>query len=173
MTHDGEPLQNEEEIVGELVRWYAKLLGEAHRTQHLDLRPFYPFLMGTLMSGNSLRTTAYSSRLTPLFQKGNTLRLSTYRVLQVVNKIIFKVFINRSQPIMISLVAPSHNTFRPRGKISDNVLLAHELFYGYNENFYSERYVMKINIRKVYHTIDWNFLQGVLEVKNSPLVGIR
>ncbi|KAL0444895.1 UNVERIFIED_CONTAM: hypothetical protein Slati_2212200 [Sesamum latifolium] len=50
----------------------------------------------------------------------------------VVYKIITKVIVDCMQPIMGKVVSPSQNAFVPGRRISSNILLAQELFSGYN-----------------------------------------
>ncbi|KAL0294563.1 UNVERIFIED_CONTAM: hypothetical protein Sradi_6879000 [Sesamum radiatum] len=50
----------------------------------------------------------------------------------VLYKAITKILVQRMRAILDSLISPSQNTFVPRRSIGDNVLLAQELFSGYN-----------------------------------------
>ena len=89
----------------------------------------------------------------------------------VIYKVISKILVNRLKPLMDQLVTPYQNAFIKGRNISDNILMAHEIFgilskkkgrkYGYG--------VLKIDMSKAYDRIDWKFLKAVLVAMNfSP-----
>ena len=89
----------------------------------------------------------------------------------VIYKVISKILVNRLKPLMDQLVTPYQNAFIKGRNISDNILIAHEIFgilskkkgrkYGYG--------VLKIDMSKAYDRIDWKFLKAVLVAMNfSP-----
>ncbi|XP_024993960.1 uncharacterized protein LOC112527507 [Cynara cardunculus var. scolymus] len=47
-------------------------------------------------------------------------------------------------------------------RITDNILMAHELVSGYKRNEGSPRCAFKIDVQKSYDTVDWHFLQNML-----------
>ncbi|KAK4384297.1 hypothetical protein Sango_3074700 [Sesamum angolense] len=51
----------------------------------------------------------------------------------VIYKVITKILVSRIRKILDHLISPSQNAFIPGRLISDNVLLAQELFSGYNQ----------------------------------------
>ncbi|GKB12587.1 RNA-directed DNA polymerase, eukaryota, reverse transcriptase zinc-binding domain protein [Tanacetum coccineum] len=53
-------------------------------------------------------------------------------------------------------------------QITDNILLAQELFKGYNRKQKIKRVAFKIDLQKAYDTIDWSFLKIVLEQFGFP-----
>ncbi|KAL0431458.1 UNVERIFIED_CONTAM: hypothetical protein Sradi_0771800 [Sesamum radiatum] len=76
----------------------------------------------------------------------------------VVYKVITKVLVNRMKGVLDLIVDPSQNAFVPRWKISDNLLLAQELLAGYNQNHLPPRCTLKVDLRKAYDSIEWNYL---------------
>lgn len=86
----------------------------------------------------------------------------------VMYKVISKVLAHRLKGLLDKLVDYSQNAFIPGRKISDNVLLAQELLYGYNQNRLPPRCVMKIDIRKAYDTVEWDFLFAALDLFGFP-----
>ncbi|XP_024963639.1 uncharacterized protein LOC112503893 [Cynara cardunculus var. scolymus] len=48
-------------------------------------------------------------------------------------------------------------------RITDNILMAHELVSGYQSKERSLRYAFKIDIRKAYDTLDWQFFLIMLQ----------
>ncbi|KAL0439717.1 UNVERIFIED_CONTAM: hypothetical protein Slati_2454700 [Sesamum latifolium] len=44
-----------------------------------------------------------------------------------------------------------------QGSIGDNILLAQELFHGYNQQHLPPRCALKVDLRKAYDTVEWDF----------------
>ncbi|GJV27431.1 RNA-directed DNA polymerase, eukaryota, reverse transcriptase zinc-binding domain protein [Tanacetum coccineum] len=67
---------------------------------------------------------------------------------------------------LISLVpkiqTPNKSAFIVGRHITDNILLAHELFKGYNRKQRVKKVSFKIDLQKAYDTINWDFLRSVL-----------
>ncbi|KAL0455553.1 UNVERIFIED_CONTAM: LINE-1 retrotransposable element O protein [Sesamum latifolium] len=70
--------------------------------------------------------------------------------------------------ILDMLVSPSQNAFVPGRSIGDNILLAQELFYGYNQQRLPPRCALKVDLRKAYDTVEWDFLRAVLTLFGFP-----
>ncbi|KAK4384498.1 Transposon TX1 uncharacterized protein [Sesamum angolense] len=71
------------------------------------------------------------------------------------------------------LFSPSQNAFVPGRLISDNVLLAQELFSGYNQCRLPPRCALKVDLRKAYDTVEWDFLIATLQMFGFPATFIR
>ncbi|KAL0283921.1 UNVERIFIED_CONTAM: Transposon TX1 uncharacterized protein [Sesamum radiatum] len=61
----------------------------------------------------------------------------------------------------------------PGRLISDNVLLAQELFSGYNQCRLPPRCALKVDLRKAYDTVEWDFLIATLQLFGFPATFIR
>ncbi|KAK4384721.1 hypothetical protein Sango_3032300 [Sesamum angolense] len=61
----------------------------------------------------------------------------------------------------------------PGRLISDNVLLAQELFSGYNQCRLPPRCALKVDLRKAYDTVEWDFLIATLRMFGFPAIFIR
>ncbi|KAJ9543676.1 hypothetical protein OSB04_023383 [Centaurea solstitialis] len=85
--------------------------------------------------------------------------ISCYNVLY---KVISKVIAERMKPYLFQLIGPEQSAFIPGRRISDNILMAHELVAGYQRNSGRPRCAFKIDLRKAYDTVDWRFLLGML-----------
>ncbi|KAL2235440.1 UNVERIFIED_CONTAM: hypothetical protein Sindi_1276200 [Sesamum indicum] len=59
------------------------------------------------------------------------------------------------------------------GKKQDNIMLAQELFTGYNQIRLPPRCALKVDIRKAYDTVEWDFLVAVSQFFNFPTTFIR
>ncbi|KAL0367484.1 UNVERIFIED_CONTAM: hypothetical protein Sradi_3638500 [Sesamum radiatum] len=69
---------------------------------------------------------------------------------------------------MSTLISPSQNAFVPGRSIGDNILLAQELFSGYNQQHLPPRCALKVDLRKAYDTVEWDFLMEVLRFFGFP-----
>ncbi|KAK4394643.1 hypothetical protein Sango_1618600 [Sesamum angolense] len=91
----------------------------------------------------------------------------------VVYKVISKILVSRIREILDLLISPSQNAFVPGRLISDNILLAQELFSGYNQCRLPPRCALKVDLRKAYDTVEWDFLIATLRMFGFPAVFIR
>ncbi|KAL0434078.1 UNVERIFIED_CONTAM: LINE-1 retrotransposable element O protein [Sesamum latifolium] len=64
--------------------------------------------------------------------------------------------------VLDRLISPSQNAFVPGRSIGDNILLAQKLFHSYNQSHLPPRCVLKVDLRKAYDTVEWDFLRAVL-----------
>ena len=86
----------------------------------------------------------------------------------VIYKVISKILINRLKPIMDSLISPFQNAFIKGRNISDNIPIAHEIMdilrkkKGRKNSFGA----LKIDMKKAYDRVRWNFLKAVLIAMN-------
>ncbi|KAL0455472.1 UNVERIFIED_CONTAM: LINE-1 retrotransposable element O protein [Sesamum latifolium] len=83
-------------------------------------------------------------------------------------KAITKILVSRIKDCLDDLISPTQNAFVPGRKIGDNVMLAQELFMGYNQRHLPERCALKVDLRKAYDTMEWDFLLEVLRLFGFP-----
>ncbi|KAL0462809.1 UNVERIFIED_CONTAM: hypothetical protein Slati_0168500 [Sesamum latifolium] len=86
----------------------------------------------------------------------------------VLYKIITKIIVHRMQPVMRKIVSPSQNAFVPGRRISNNILLAQELFTGYNRRDFPPRCALKMDLKKAYDTLEWDFVLAALKLFGFP-----
>ncbi|KAL2240746.1 UNVERIFIED_CONTAM: hypothetical protein Sindi_0715800 [Sesamum indicum] len=86
----------------------------------------------------------------------------------VLYKIIAKLIVQRLSMVLDKIVSPCQGAFIPGWSIGDNILLAQELFTGYNQVRRPPRCAMKVDIRKAYDTVEWDFLFSVLQLLGFP-----
>ncbi|KAK4384367.1 Retrovirus-related Pol polyprotein from type-2 retrotransposable element R2DM [Sesamum angolense] len=91
----------------------------------------------------------------------------------VIYKIITKILVLRIWEVLDKLISPSQNAFVPGRSISDNVMLATELFSGYNQCRLPPRCALKVDLRKAYDTVEWDFLVATLHLFGFPIAFIR
>ncbi|KAL0444841.1 UNVERIFIED_CONTAM: hypothetical protein Slati_2206800 [Sesamum latifolium] len=85
----------------------------------------------------------------------------------VLYKIITKIIVHRMQLVMQKIISPSQNAFVSGRRISNNVLLAQELFTGYNRQNFPPRCAHKVDLRKAYDTLEWDFVLAALKLFGS------
>ncbi|KAL0294867.1 UNVERIFIED_CONTAM: hypothetical protein Scaly_3114500 [Sesamum calycinum] len=82
----------------------------------------------------------------------------------VLYKVITKIIVQRLRSVLDKLISPSQNAFVPGRSIGDNILLAQEMFSGYNRQGLPMRCALKVDLRKAYDTVEWDFLSAVLSI---------
>ncbi|KAL0392714.1 UNVERIFIED_CONTAM: hypothetical protein Sradi_2494200 [Sesamum radiatum] len=85
----------------------------------------------------------------------------------VVYKAITKILVQRIREVLDKIISPSQNAFVSGCSIDDNILLAQKLFMGYNKKHLSRRCALKVDLRKAYDTVEWDFLIAVIHVFGS------
>ncbi|XP_074293374.1 uncharacterized protein LOC141620388 [Silene latifolia] len=82
----------------------------------------------------------------------------------VAYKLVSKVLANRLKPFLGELVTENQSAFTPGRAISDNVLIAFELFHYMKNLRASEGFMaIKLDMAKAYDRVEWRFLRCVLE----------
>ncbi|KAL0278039.1 UNVERIFIED_CONTAM: hypothetical protein Sradi_7301700 [Sesamum radiatum] len=92
----------------------------------------------------------------------------TGRLLKQINATLISLIPKRMRSILHTLISPSQNAFVPGRSIGDNVLLAQELFSGYNQRNLPPRCALKVDLRKAYDTVEWDFLKAALTLFGFP-----
>ncbi|KAL2235700.1 UNVERIFIED_CONTAM: hypothetical protein Sindi_1302200 [Sesamum indicum] len=91
----------------------------------------------------------------------------------VLYKIIAKLIVQRLSMVLDKIISPCQGAFIPGRSIGDNIMLAQELFTGYNQARLPPRCALKVDIRKAYNTVEWDFLLAVLQLFGFPLTFTR
>ena len=94
--------------------------------------------------------------------------LSDYRPISccnIVYKLISKIIANRLKPILTECVSSNHAAFLKGHSLGENVLLATELIKDYNKSSCHKSAMLKIDIRKSFDTLCWDFVTKMLEAQ--------
>ncbi|XP_043693014.1 uncharacterized protein LOC122643461 [Telopea speciosissima] len=83
-------------------------------------------------------------------------------------RFIAKLLANRLKLVMDKVVGVNQSAFIEGRNITDNVLLAQELMNGYHLNKGMPRFAAKVDLRKVYDSVQWSFLFTLLLRLNFP-----
>ncbi|XP_019233906.1 PREDICTED: uncharacterized protein LOC109214447 [Nicotiana attenuata] len=88
-------------------------------------------------------------------------------------KLTAKVITNTLKQVVDKIVGPAQSAFIEGRNILDNVIVAHELVKGYNRRGISPRCLVKVDIRKAYDTVEWDFLRMVLLEFGIPVQFVK
>lgn len=87
----------------------------------------------------------------------------------VIYKIITKIITFRLQNVLGDVISFDQGAFVKGRSIADNIDVCQGLIRNYHRNTGSPRCLMKLDIKKAYDTVDWEFLRGALEGLNFPV----
>lgn len=86
----------------------------------------------------------------------------------VIYKCISKIMATRLKTILADIVNPSQSAFVPGRQISDNILLTQELMHNYHLDRGPARCALKVDLRKAFDTISWDFIIRGLQAIGTP-----
>lgn len=98
-------------------------------------------------------------------KKNNPSRWADFRPISlcnVMNKIITKILASRLAPLLPMITVPNQSGFIKGRLLSDNVLLAKEMFHEIWKGVTSPNMVLKLDMEKAYDRVQWPFLLKVL-----------
>ncbi|KAL2252845.1 UNVERIFIED_CONTAM: hypothetical protein Sindi_0079200 [Sesamum indicum] len=121
----------------------------------------------------------YSSRaVLDFFSTGKLLKQINSTILALIPKTNFmlqcfiqdlaKLLVQKISVLLDKIVSPCQTAFIPGRSIGDNIMLAQELFSRYNQMHLPPRCALKVDIRKAYDTVEWDFLLAVLQLFGFP-----
>jgi len=85
-------------------------------------------------------------------------------------KCITKLIANRLARVLPSIISLPQNAFVKGRHISDNILLAQELFSGFQHDPYRAKCVIKVDFKKAYDTVSWEFIEVCLQAFRFPQI---
>jgi hypothetical protein len=117
------------------------------------------FLMG------NLHTNLYSNLLILIPKTPCADSIGNSRPIALANfqfKIITKILADRLSAIASKIISPQQRGFIPDRHVSDCVIVASEAINVLQKKRYSGNLALKIDIKKAFDSIDWNFLLSVM-----------
>lgn len=102
-------------------------------------------------------------------KKNDAIYMKDYRPISccnVIYKVISKLLANRMKIIIPLFISLNQSAFVKDRLLMENVLLASELDKSYHKDSVSERCAVKIDVSKVFDSVQWTFLLYVLEALN-------
>ncbi|KAL0302796.1 UNVERIFIED_CONTAM: hypothetical protein Sangu_3077600 [Sesamum angustifolium] len=150
----GRTFTEQDEIVDEFVSFYQRLLGD-------DKAP-----------GPDGYSSGFFKAAWPVIGEEVVKAIleffTTGRLLKQVNTTMLALIPKRLRLVLDAMISPSQNAFVPGRSIGDNILLAQEMFTGYNRQGLPKRCALKVDLRKAYDTVEWDFLIAVLQLFGFP-----
>ncbi|XP_059669363.1 uncharacterized protein LOC132314525 [Cornus florida] len=101
----------------------------------------------------------------------NPASLHDYRPISCVNtiyKCISKLLATRLQSTLPLLIDQAQSAFVHGRKITDPILLAHELLRGYHKHGTPVRCAIKVDLKKAFDSMKWDFIISCLSLHNFP-----
>lgn len=86
----------------------------------------------------------------------------------VMYKCISKIIASRLKKILPSIVEKAQSAFIPGRSISDNILLAQDLFRGYDRDTGASKCALKIDLHKAFDSLSWDFILAILAKLHFP-----
>ncbi|XP_042488561.1 uncharacterized protein LOC122068744 [Macadamia integrifolia] len=111
------------------------------------------------------------SRLTLIPKGDHQNTFSDYRPIAVssfIYQFIAKLLANRLKLVLHKLVGINQSAFTEGRQIYDNILLCQDLLHDYHLNKGMPRFAAKLDLRKVYDSVQWSFLFTLLNRLNFP-----
>ncbi|XP_074291071.1 uncharacterized protein LOC141617832 [Silene latifolia] len=86
----------------------------------------------------------------------------------IIYKAITKVMCNRLNKVLPDIINESQGGFVKNRNIVENVLICQDLVRMYNRKVASPRCMIKIDLKKAYDSVEWNFLSQMLYALKFP-----
>ncbi|XP_010527341.1 PREDICTED: uncharacterized protein LOC104804698 [Tarenaya hassleriana] len=109
--------------------------------------------------------------ITLIPKRQGAVSLADFRPISCCNtvyKIVSTIIAKRLKPILQELISPNQTAFLKGRLMMENVLLATELIRDYNHKGSPPSAMIKIDIRKAFDTLSWDFLMRILQAINLP-----
>jgi hypothetical protein len=122
---------------------------------------------------NKGNPTPYNNTHICLIPKtNNPLYPSDFRPISLCNvtlKIITKTIANRLKSILHKIISPNQSAFIPGRLITDNTLIANEIFHYLSQTNRQNGFVgIKTDMAKAYDRLEWDFIHETLKAMNFP-----
>ncbi|KAL0439842.1 UNVERIFIED_CONTAM: hypothetical protein Slati_2467200 [Sesamum latifolium] len=90
------------------------------------------------------------------------------KLLRQINSTLITLIPKVAAPTVVGEFRPFHATMSSTRRISSNILLAQELFSGYNRRDLPPRCAIKVDLRKAYDMLEWDFIIAALHLFGFP-----
>lgn len=101
----------------------------------------------------------------------NAEHMSDFRPISCLNtvyKVIAKLLTKRLVKVLSRMISPAQSAFIPGRLLGENVLLATEIVHGYNHKNISRCAMLKVDLKKAFDSVNWEFVLAVLHTISIP-----
>lgn len=101
----------------------------------------------------------------------NASSTSEFRPISCLNtlyKVISKLLASRLQKFLPEVISHCPSAFMPGRLLAENVLLATEIVQGYNRKNIDPRAMLKVDLRKAFDSVRWDFVLATLRALHIP-----
>ncbi|XP_074299812.1 uncharacterized protein LOC141630982 [Silene latifolia] len=109
-----------------------------------------------------------SVRLSNIFFTLNVTQFRPISCCNVVYKCISKLLCNRISEVLPHIISDSQGGFIKGRSIVENILICQDVVRCYNRKSVSPRFMLKVDLKKAYDSVNWNFLHQMLIYLNFP-----
>ncbi|KAK1257696.1 hypothetical protein QJS04_geneDACA016277 [Acorus gramineus] len=163
---DGSLYTHPDEIKEYIVSYYSRLLNRDTGTPVTPMK--FPSAVTQSQNAKLIDTITSEeishSFIAPVPKSASTESLDGYRPISLCNtlyKILTKIMASRLQEVLPQIVSVHQTAFIKGRSIHHNILLAHELV-NYLDKGGKSRACVKIDLRKAFDSVRWQYLQEVL-----------
>lgn len=89
-------------------------------------------------------------------------------MLNTVYKVVSKLLAGRLHNLLPNFISHSQTAFLPKRLLAENVLLATEIIQGYGRKNSEAKAMLKVDIRKAFDSVKWNFIISTLKGMSFP-----
>ncbi|XP_074315285.1 uncharacterized protein LOC141651471 [Silene latifolia] len=86
----------------------------------------------------------------------------------VIYKTISKLICNRLATILPSIISDNQGGFIKGRSIVENILICQDIVRCYNRKSVSPRFMLKVDLKKAYDSVNWEFMKQMLTFLNFP-----
>lgn len=83
-------------------------------------------------------------------------------------KIMSKILSNRLKLVLPEIISPNQSAFVAGRNIMQNILICQDLVRLYNRKHTTSSCLIKIDLRKAYDTVEWEFVEEMIHAMEFP-----
>lgn len=123
------------------------------------------FISGSMLKQWNTTTMVLIPKIT------NAASTSDFRPISCLNtiyKVISKLLASRLLPLLTQVISSAQSAFLPGRLLGENVLLATDLVNGYNRQSSEPKAMLKVDLRKAFDSVRWDFVLAALTALGIP-----
>ncbi|GJY29498.1 RNA-directed DNA polymerase, eukaryota, reverse transcriptase zinc-binding domain protein [Tanacetum coccineum] len=159
------------DVADQFVKHFQQFLGESRHVEQIsDMGSLFKKKLNSIEAEYMVREVSNEEIKVVMFQiddnkaPGPDVKefFETGKILRKINSIIIALVLKMLKGCLDKLISKNQSAFIPNRHIQDNIMLAQELFKGYDRKMGPKRVAVKVDIQKAYDTVNWQFLESIL-----------